>query len=375
MKVLIDARLYGLEHAGLGRYTLNLVEELKKLDKNNKYVILLRKKYFNRLKFPKNWKKILADFRHYGWIEQIRLPSIIKKENPNLVHFPHLNVPIFYEGKYVVTIHDLIMHKSKGSQATTLPSYKYLIKRLGYKIAFKKAVKNSTQIIVPSKAVKKELVDYYLIENKKVTVTHEGLDERLSVLKNVDQILEKHGLDKRYFIYVGNAYPHKNLERAIEAISLLNERNDEEIYLAIAGSRSVFTKRLKRAIDKYSAKKFVKLLGYVSDGELGTLLANSVAFVYPSLDEGFGLQGLESISSGTLVIASNIPVFKEIYQDNVIYFNPYDFTSITKRMEKVLKMSKIDREKIILKGQKFIKRYSWEKTAKQTLEVYGKVLS
>lgn len=370
MRILIDARLYGLEHAGLGRYVLNLVDELKKLRTEEEFVILLRKKYFQRLSLPKNWKKVLTDFRHYSLAEQIKLSKIIKAESPDIIHFPHFNVPIFYRGRYVVTIHDLIMHKSKGSRATTLPSYKYFIKRLGYKLVFKKAIEGSVRIIVPSNAIKKELVNYYKVENKKVVVTYEGLDEKLSVSKNAKQILSKFGLGKRYFIYVGNAYPHKNLERAIEATSSLNERYNGKIYLAIAGSRSIFTKRLKKAIAKCGAQKCVKLLGYVSDGDLGALLANSVAFVYPSFDEGFGLQGLESIASGTLVLASDIPVFKEIYQDNVIYFNPYDFTDIAKVMEEALNLSKKDREKIVSKGQKFIKCYSWSKMARQTLEIY-----
>ncbi len=121
MKILLDARLYGLEHAGLGRYTLNLIEELKKLGDKEEFVILLRKKYYDKLRFPKNWKKVKADFRHYSYTEQIMLPILLYKERADIVHFPHFNVPVLYFGKYVVTVHDLLMHKFVGGAVTTLP--------------------------------------------------------------------------------------------------------------------------------------------------------------------------------------------------------------------------------------------------------------
>ena len=174
MKILIDGRLYGLENAGLGRYVMNLITELSKIDSKNDYVILLREKYFDSLKLPGNWKKVLADFRHYSFSEQIFLPNLINKENPDLVHFPHFNVPVFYNGGYVVTIHDLLMHKQIGLSATTLPAFLYFFKRLGYRLVFDRAVKKSNAIIVPSLAVKKELEKEYKNITEKITVTYEG---------------------------------------------------------------------------------------------------------------------------------------------------------------------------------------------------------
>ena len=120
MKILIDGRLYGLENAGLGRYLINLIDWLGRLDAKNEYVLLLRKKYFEKLNIPHNWKKVLADFPHYSFAEQFKLPALISSEHPDIVHFPHFNVPIFYRGNYVVTIHDMLMHKSMGLAATTL---------------------------------------------------------------------------------------------------------------------------------------------------------------------------------------------------------------------------------------------------------------
>jgi len=369
MKILIDARLYGLENAGLGRYIINLIDELVNLDKKNEYVLLLRKKYFKQLDLPENWEKVPTDFRHYSFAEQIKLPGLIKRINPDITHFPHFNVPIFFRGKYIVTIHDILMHKQEGKKATTLPAPLYYFKRIGYRVAFRKAVCGSLKIIVPSKFVKKELADYYGLNKDKVIVAYEGVDSNLIPKGTEKRILKKYKVTKPYLIYAGNAYPHKNLKRAIEAVGQIN-KEEKKITLLIASARNVFAKRLKGFVAKLNAQTYVKLLGFVPDDELGTLYKSSLAFLYPSLSEGFGLPGMEAIQAGTLVLASDIPVFQEVYEDNVLYFNPLDFSSIAKTIKNAMSMGEKERERRISRSQNFIKRYSWIKMAKKTLETY-----
>lgn len=366
MNITIDARLYGLENAGLGRYVMKLVEYLTKLDKTNKYSILLRKSHFDELKLPVNWTKVLVDFRHYSFSEQTKLPKIIAKTQPDLVHFPHFNVPIAFEGKFVVTIHDILMHRMKGRDTTTLSLPAFLIKRLGYKYVFKKAVEDSLKIIVPSNFVKRELVDFYRIGSDKISVTYEGVE----LGKVAFSAPEKYGLKKKYFIYAGNIYPHKNLENAIKVISRLNENSKEKILFVIVSSRSVFTKRLESLVERLKAKELVKFLGFVPDADLFALYKGSVGFVFPSISEGFGLPGLEAIAAGTLALVSDIPVFKEIYKEHALYFNPLDFFSIKKVLEEALRISPEIRKQRIVEGQKFVVRYSWGKMAKETLSVY-----
>lgn len=175
MRIVIDGRFYGLENAGLGRYTMNLISELQKLDTKNQYSVLLRKKYFNRLNFGSNWKKVLVDINHYSLKEQIKLPKILRNLKPDLVHFLHFNVPVFYKGKFIVTIHDLLMHKQRGLEATTLTPSRYFFKRLGYGLVFANAVRRAKKIIVPSQAVKDEVSYYYKLEPEKVIVVYDGI--------------------------------------------------------------------------------------------------------------------------------------------------------------------------------------------------------
>ena len=164
MKIVIDARMYGLEHAGIGRYVMNLVNQLEKVGKKNEYFILLRKKYYRKLRFKnKHFKKVLAEIPHYSFKEQLFLPGILRKIKPDLVHFPHFNVPIFWQGKYIVTIHDLIKHQSRGMRTTTKLAPFYWFKYLAYQVNVFSAVKRAQKIITPSKWWKKELVKRFLL--------------------------------------------------------------------------------------------------------------------------------------------------------------------------------------------------------------------
>ena len=368
MKILIDARLYGLENAGLGRYLINLISSLQKLDKKNKYVIILRKRYFNELKFNSNFKKILFDKGHYSFSEQFLFPAIIKKENPDLIHYPHFNISIFCNKPFVVTIHDLLMHKQKGKEATTLPMPIYIFKRLFYKFIFNIAIRKSVKIIVPSNYVKKEIVNYYHAKEEKISVCYEGVNFEQENNLNSNAFIQNNKVESPYLLYVGNAYPHKNLKKAIKAIFSLQSKR--KISFVIVSARSVFFDRLNKFINDNKYTGFMKVLNFVSDRDLMVLYKNSKGFLYPSVSEGFGLQGLEAMVQKTPCVVSDIEAFREIYKDNAIYFKPNDVNSIKSAIEKLLIMDKTKKEEIVTKAFQFAKKYSWDKMAKQILKIY-----
>jgi glycosyltransferase involved in cell wall biosynthesis len=279
----------------------------------------------------------------------------------------------------------MTMYK-QGIDATTLPLPLYFAKRIPFKLIFRKAVYESQSIITPSQAVKDELIEHFKIPEGKVIVTYEGVT---GAKGNIGRsgLLGKYGLEeKKYFLYVGNVYPHKNVKRAIEAIRSLNQelriknqgkrrilkQVQDDVLLVIVSGRGVFRHRLEKQIEKLGAKEYVKIINFVPDEELTVLYKNSLAFVFPSLSEGFGLPGLEALQAGTLLLASNIPVFREVYKDSAVYFDPRDVGSIKKRMVRVIGGV---REKKIREGKKLLKDYSWEKMARETKEVYRDLLS
>lgn len=365
MKIAIDARFYGPENGGLGRYTINLLDQLQKLDHKNSYSVLLRSPWFEKLKMRENFKAVEVGARHYSVKEQVEIPRILRDIKPDITHFLHFNVPVFYKGSFIVTIHDLLMHQGIGTAATTLPSWKYHIKRLGYRHVFDHAISGAKDVIVPSNFVKGELQKAYPRYTKKVSVIYEGV----SYLSG--EAITKKREEVPYFLYVGNAYPHKNISSAIKALVELNAIKKNPARLVLVTPRDVFTTRLEEEIKNVHAEQFVTVRSLVSDTELFDLYRNAQAFVYPSFSEGFGLQGLEAMHSQTRLLASDIPVFHELYGNHALYFNPHDVTSIAKAFEKTLVESTQKRKDELVSAQQFSRSYSWEQMARDTLALYA----
>lgn len=379
MKIAIDARLYGLENAGIGRYVMNLIEQIENLDKENQYLVLLRKKYFQSLNFKnEKFQKVLADYPHYSFLEQLLLPVQLFRLRPDLTHFPHFNVPIFWWGKKIVTIHDLIKHQSRGTQTTTKEPLFYWFKYLNYRFLIWLAVKKADRIIVPSRYWKRELARRYRLPPKKIKVTYEGVDNKFKI-KNLklktttkkDKILEKCNLKKPFIIYTGSLYPHKNVERLVAAVKRYHVliHSNKKLVLAIACSRGIFYERFNKKIKEMKAERFVNLLGFVPDEDLIALYRIAEAFVLPSLVEGFGLIGLEAMACGCPVICSDIPVLREVYGKAALYFDPLDVKDIVEKIGLVIN-DKTRRKALVDKGKQQVKKYSWQKMAKQTLKVY-----
>jgi glycosyltransferase involved in cell wall biosynthesis len=375
MRIGIDCRMYGLKNAGIGRYVLNLVENLLPLDDENEYVLFVCQDFEGEAKNQSaSWRKkvkiVVADIRHYSLQEQLLLPFILYREKLDLVHFPHFNVPVLYFKKFVVTIHDLIKHTSKGVETTTRSPWVYWLKYLGYKIVFWLTVKRAERIMVPCQAVKNDLRQEYGLDSQKVRVTYEGFDSNIKNSSNTTAILEKYKIKKPYLLYVGSVYPHKNIERLIDAIKLLVTDYQLPVTLVVVCARSVFWERLKEKVVQLKAEDLVNLAGFVPDSELGALYRQAGAFVFPSLSEGFGLPGLEAMAQGVAVAASDIPVFKEVYKDAAVYFEPEDPEDIADKIKKLLSDKKLQ-EQLKEQGSRLVKQYSWKKMAQETLQVYN----
>lgn len=374
MRIAIDARMYGLEHSGIGRYIMNLLGEIEKLDRENQYFILLRKKYFRKLRFKnKNIKKILADYPHYSLREQIFLPFCLAKLSPDLTHFPHFNVPVFWFGKYVLTIHDLIKHHFKGKEMTTRNAIFYWFKYLNYRFLIWLAIKRAKKIITPSNFWKEYLIKKYHLLPQNVEVAYEGVEEKFKIKKidekTVKKVIRKYRIKKPFVVYAGSLYPHKNVEFLIKAIKEFNRSG--KLYLVIICARNIFQRRLARKVEKLGAKEYVNFLGFVPDENLISIYRESEALIFPSLMEGFGLPGLEAMAVGVPVICSDIPVFREVYKNAALYFNPYFLYDLVSKIKQVLE-DQPKREFLIKKGWQLVNKYSWEKMARKIINIYIK---
>ena len=379
MRIGIDARFFS--EAGVGRYIRNLLYYLQELDSTNEYFILLRKVDFETIHFKsKNFTPILADISWYGLAEQVELPKILYSLKLDLVHFPHFNIPVFYHGKFVVTIHDLIHQKFKMKRATTRDPLTYFIKQKAYNYAFATALKKSEKIITVSDYVEHELIDQWKVDAKKLVVTKEGVENQLikraktcTDLK-MEQTLKKYSIKKPFIFYVGNAHPHKNVEGLIDAFLILRKKY-QYLQLVLSGNGHYFWDRIRgdfldsRLAKNDVVRKNIIFTGFISDDELVALYKSSQVYVVPSFEEGFGIPLLEAMACGTPVVASNTSATPEIGGDAALYFNPHSSEDMALKISTVLNSNVLQKD-FVEKGKQRIKEFSWEKMAEQTLDVY-----
>lgn len=364
-RIGIDARLYGPLGKGLGRYTQEITDNVIKLDTQNEYVVFLCKENFLEFKCDGGRvKKVLADVRWYSLAEQIVMPYLIFKNKIDLMHFPHFNIPLFCPSKFVVTIHDLILTKFPSTRATTLGPLMYKIKNLGYRLIISSAIKRAQKIITVSKFTKNDIVGCFKADPEKIIVTYEGV-------AGFDQDAEGENSEISYpfLLYVGNAYPHKNLEGLIRVFDKINKKH-ADLKLVFVGKEDYFYKRIKESV---RGNDSIVFLGYVPDGKLKELYKKAVAYVFPSLYEGFGLPPLEAMAFGCPVVSSDKTSMPEILGDAALFFNPENGKDFENKLEAVLRNGDL-RKELRRKGYAQAKKYSWDDCAKKTLEVYRESL-
>lgn len=377
MRIGIDARFYGSVGKGLGRYVQKLIENLEKVDKNNQYFIFLLEENFDEFQpKSKNFKKVLANYRWYTFSEQINMPKILNQYDLDVVHFPHFNVPIFYRKEFVITIHDLILLNFPTLRGTRLNPIFYWIKFLAYKAIIGSAIKRSKKIITVSRFSKNDILkNYPSLKKEKVVVTYEACDlNKYKKIFDTENKIKKYGIMKPYLLYVGNAYPHKNLDELVVAWKIFLDKVKKEKlfkkapFLVLVGKQDYFYSKLSEKIKKDGVENII-LTGFVDDDELNIIYRNAHGYIFPSLCEGFGLPPLEAMERGVPVISSDHGCMREILGHSAYYFNGRDQLSMVSAIELIFSDSVL-REELINKGYKQILKYSWKKMAKETKGIY-----
>ncbi|MCJ7827903.1 glycosyltransferase family 4 protein [Patescibacteria group bacterium] len=373
MRIGIDARFWGLENTGIGRYVMELVGELVRLDNKNEYFIFLRQNYFDQLTFDSpRVTKVLADLPHYSFAEQWGLPRLVRLAKVDLMHYPHFNVPLLAKTPFVMTIHDLIKHQSRGLKTTTRGQGVYFVKHLAYRLLVYFSIRKAQKIIVPSQWWLKELVGRYRFCKGKVVVVSEGVAPALKTNANkTAQALRKYRLSQPFLLYVGNLYPHKNVELAVRAMA--KTQAAKNLKLVIVSARTVFRDRFNRWLEKSGLGQKVVLVDFVTDQELASLYRAATVFLFPSRLEGFGLPGLEAMAAGTPVVAAWASCLPEVYSQAALYFDPDSEVELSQVLKRVLTQPSLAK-KLSRLGRKQAALYSWTRAAIQTNRVYEEVL-
>mgnify|MGYP000306633302 CR=1 FL=1 len=331
--IAIDARFYGTENTGLGRYTQNILNNFFSPQDPNHYLVFVNPKYQN-LKFPGNVTLISVRVKHYTILEQLVLPFLLIKHRVDLLYTLHFNAPIFSPVPLVVTVHDLIKTHFVDITTSTHGKILFFIKRLGYSLVMKQVLSKARSIIVPSLAVKTDINNSYpTINPQKIYIIKEAVDPQLTKIQKKTTSSKKSR--KSYnLLYVGNAYPHKNLPCLLSAFSIL--RRSGNYYLTLITQKSLFLESCLTPLSS-EVRKYIIIKTNVTDSELERYYHTSDLLVTPSFMEGFGLPPLEALTVGTPVVASNIPVYREIFGDHVSYFDPTNSQDCANVIKKALR--------------------------------------
>lgn len=361
MKIVIDARESG---TSTGRYIDKLIEYLNKLPSEHKFTVLTKEHRLSYLKkaAPK-FNVIESPFEEFGFHEQIDLLKQIRDLEPDLVHFGMVQQPIFYKGKVVTTIHDLTTARFRNPDKNW---FVFTIKQMVYKWVNKRAARKSAALITPSEYTKDDIARFARINSRKITVTYEAAD---AIKDKAEPIKELEG--QNFIMYVGRSTPHKNLDRLIDAFALLRQQQPD-LRLVLVGKTDANFKALQKRTERKSVKNVV-FTGFVNEGQLRWLYEHTSAYIFPSLSEGFGLPGLEAMMAGAPVVSSNATCLPEVYKDGAEYFDPLSIEDMASAINRVLSDDKLKKQ-LIRQGKVVANKYSWERTAQETLDVYNQAL-
>lgn len=367
MKIVIDARII---YTSTGRYVERLITNLQQLDHDNQYIILLLKKDFERWQATApNFTKQVADFKPYTFAEQLGFAWQLYRLKADLVHFTMPQQPLLYFKRKVTTMHDLTLVDFVNRRAGSLPVriYKYQIKPAVFRFVTWWVLRTSYAVIAPTEHVRQGLIARYNLNPSRATVTLEAADALAAEPEPYKPLI-----GKDYLLYMGNAFPYKNVPMLVEAFARLQPRYPN-LYLIMAGKLEFFYRELQHLVDAKQLKN-VFIPGFVTNAEQVWLFSNAQLYVFPSLAEGFGLTALEAMLYGTPVLSSNASCMPEVYGDAVEYFDPHNLDELVDKIDGLLQ-NKSRREELAKLGKAKAASYSWRRMAEQTLDIYRRALS
>jgi len=368
MRIGIDAsRAFVNEPTGTERYSYELITRMLGLPeaKEHEWILYLKnaqilnpKIQINLKSEYKNVQIVRISFK-YLWT-QVGLACRTWVDKLDVLWVPAHTLPVLRKPgiKTIVTIH--------GIEYEWLPAYENLLQRWYLPLSTKYAVLSANKIIAVSEFTKKQLIERLGGDKKKIKVVYEGYTPQ-SPTSNF-QILNNYKIKaKQYLLFVGTIQPRKNLERLVEAFSVLSAKYSG-LSLVIAGKLGWLYGGVLDAIKKYKLEDKMIITGYVEDEVRQVLLNQALVYVQPSITEGFGLPVLEAMAMGVPVVSSNGGALKEVVGDAGVLFDPFDVGQMANSIESMVQ-SEQTREKFINKGRLRIKDFSWEKAAKKTYDL------
>ncbi len=372
MRLILDARTATSHFPGIGRYVVNLARAMVPLLDEDERLILLRD-----LIQPSRWDlTTLTEERvqivdvpaspfslHQQWI----IPRLLRRLGADVYHSPYYLMPYRPQLPTVVTVYDLI--------PLLFPQHVSPTARLLFRWMTALALRTASRVIVISQATRRDLLTLYHLPPQKVTAIPLAADPGFHPPPptEVERVRRKYALPEDYLLYLGINKPHKNLVRLIDAFSRITF-HVSRFTLVIAGAWDSRYPEPRQRAEALGLENVVRFLGPVLEADLPALYAGAALFVFPSLYEGFGLPVLEAMACGTPVVCSNTSSLPEIMGEAALTFDPLNVKEMAAKIEEALGDESL-RGEMREKGLRQAAKFSWERTARETLEVYREAAS
>lgn len=421
MIIGIDAsRANRVHKTGTEWYSYYIIRWLAKIDKKNEYILytdkplkgglldlttkvhyehhpseteesVYDKKGYQILRSPNNnFKAKVLDwpFKRFWTLGRLTLEMLIHK--PDVLFVPAHTLPLVAPKKTITTIHDVAFARDcaiyrqevgdpkEESAGKILNFFIKLITFGKYKAcaidyfnwSTRQALKRAKRVITVSNFTKNEIVDVYGDYKDKIKVIYNGYSVswyKPDVDKKVvDEVLDKYGIEKPYFFYIGRLEKKKNIPKLVEAFAEAKEKRNFKHKLVLIGDASFGFDDVKYNIDAYNVESEIIMPGWIKEEDIPFIYSGADAFIFPTRHEGFGIPVVQAMACGVPVLASDLPVLREVGGDAIFYFDADNVNSIASAIIEIMDNEKLKND-LIVKGYKQAKKYSWEKASREVL--------
>ena len=367
--IAIDARK--IQDFGIGTYIRHLVHGLAEIDQENHYLLLVRPGDRDSLAdLPENFRPVVERAPVYSLRELASLSWRLFRLDLDLYHATHYVLPAVVPTRVVVTIHDIIH----------LLYPEFLPSRLAFLYAqrmIRRSLVKGDRVISVSQNTKRDLIEHFGIEGRKVEVIYNGVSEsfrRRLTTDEMDRWRRDLGLPRRYLLFVGNVTKkHKNLDRVVQAYARAVHEKDFDAPLVCVGGRDSGTFKIRQRAEQEGVGDRIHLMGHVADEALPAIYQGASLFLYPTLYEGFGLPVIEAMASGVAVVTSNSSALAEIARGYADLVDPLDVEAMAQAILHC--MTDDDHRQALAKlGRRRAEEFRWDLTARRTRELYLDVI-
>jgi glycosyltransferase involved in cell wall biosynthesis len=373
VKVAIDIRR--MTEFGVGTYIRNVVRTLGRLDHETTYFLIGPPTKVEEIgALPPNFEivPLLATERSWRGYHEFR--AAIQSVSCDVIHIPNLfSVPRALPCPYVMTVHDMLEHMSRGERSGFGRSlYFQLTKRV---------LGRAARIFAVSNFTRNEIEKLFEIPLNHIEVVYNAIDERFlhghASAADRELIAQRYQVTYPFLLYAGRISPHKNVVRMIEAFSALKtELEKAQLYpdlkLIIIGDDLSGNPDLRRTVVRSGVQNDVRFLGFIPIEVLRIFYDEAKIFVFPSLYEGFGLPPLEAMAHGTPVVTSNVSSLPEVVGNAAVLVNPENVFEIMRALHRVLTDQAL-RDRMKERGYQQAMRFSWEISVRRVLDVYRQI--